>query len=55
MVKTIAQQIQYQRATMIARLQALDPKRDTWTLWDSYQELLATFYWLSDRPTAQAR
>lgn len=52
---TSAQQIQYQRATMIARLQALDPARGTWTLRDSYRELLDTFFYLTDRAAARAR
>jgi len=53
-MKTTAQQIQHQRATMIARLQALDPERLAWTLWDSYKDLRATVYYLTDRarPTA---
>jgi hypothetical protein len=46
---TTAQKIQHQRATLIARLQALDPTRGTWTLRDSYRELLDTFFYLTDR------
>jgi hypothetical protein len=47
--KTIAQRIQYQRAGMIARLHALDPERTTWTLYDTYADLMATFLWWMDR------
>jgi hypothetical protein len=47
--KTIAQRIQYQRAGMIARLHALDPERTTWTLYDTYVDLMATFLWWMDR------
>jgi hypothetical protein len=34
---------------MIARLHALDPQRTTWTLRDSYADLMATFLWWMDR------
>jgi hypothetical protein len=51
-VKTIAQQIQRQRAAVIVRLQALDPTRLAWSLTDSFRDLLAAFDWLRDRGRA---
>ena len=47
--QTIAQKAQYQRATLIARLAALDPARVQWTVWDAYADLLATFFYLHDK------
>jgi hypothetical protein len=46
---TVAQQIQKQRAGMIARLMAVDPHgaRSGWTVWDSFAELMAAFEWLA--------
>jgi hypothetical protein len=52
-MKTVAQQIQYQRATMIARLQALDPERVAWQLSDPYEDLRAACYYLLDRKAAR--
>ena len=55
-MKTTQQKAQHQRAGLIARLQALDPQRVSWSLTDTYQELLATVYYLVDRqPVAGAR
>jgi hypothetical protein len=53
LIKTVAQQRQWQKATMVARLQALDPERVLWALADSYQQLLDTFYYLTDKNTAK--
>lgn len=51
LIKTVAQQIQRQRAEMIARLQALDPDRALWKLTDSYAVLRETALYLLDRQT----
>ena len=53
-MKTTAQKAQQQKAGMVARLQALDPNgvASGWTVWQSYQELLSTFFYLTDRKAA---
>jgi hypothetical protein len=51
-IKTVAQQQQQQKAALVMRLHVLDPERLLWALTDSYAQLLATFYYLTDRRPA---
>jgi hypothetical protein len=51
-MKTTAQQAQKQRAGLIVTLQALDPQRAFWTLGDTYADLRAAIYYISDRTAA---
>ena len=53
-MKTTAQKAQQQKAMMVARLHALDPNGSLsgWSVWQSYQELMDTFFYLTDRKAA---
>jgi hypothetical protein len=53
LIKTVAQQRQQQKAALIMRLHVLDPERLLWALADSYQQLLDTFYYLTDKNAAK--
>jgi hypothetical protein len=55
LIKTVAQQRQQQKAALLVRLHILDPERLFWALADSYQELLDTFYYLTDKNRTLAR
>jgi hypothetical protein len=53
LIKTVAQQRQQQKAALVMRLHVLDPERLLWALADSYQQMLETFYYLTDKNAAK--